>query len=337
MPVTAKDIARELDLSQPTVSRILSGDSKHRAAPATRRRVLETAQRLGYAPNAVASSLRRGRTDVIGLHTSHDYDVRNDFMGAIVGSLQRACALHNLDVLLHSALSGVPARQMFGKLRDGRVDGLILHAQHDDPLVALLRNSRLPTVVVADPLPKMAAVTSDDEGGMRYLIAHLWGRGYRRFAFVAPHQTPASVARRRDAFMAQLAGRGARGRIVGINYEDVAPALDELLAQIKPNAAIDERLAVCCWNDRTAYNLLRACAERGVEVPQTLAVTGFDGFDDDKLPARRLTTIVCPWDEVAATALDLLRARIEAGHEERPLPAPEEVCLPVRLRAGDTT
>lgn len=87
MPVTAKDLARELNLSQPTVSRILSGDSNHRVAAKTRERVLEAADHLGYSPNAIASSLRSGRTDIIGLHTSFDYDVRNDFLGAIVGSL----------------------------------------------------------------------------------------------------------------------------------------------------------------------------------------------------------------------------------------------------------
>ena len=106
MPVTAKDIAREFELSQPTVSRILSGDPNHRVAEATRERVLETARRLGYQPNAVARSLRRGRTNIIGLYTNHNYDARNDFLGTIVGALQRNCETHDLDLLLHSALYG---------------------------------------------------------------------------------------------------------------------------------------------------------------------------------------------------------------------------------------
>src|SRR5688500_18885852 len=122
MQVTAKEIARQLDLSQPTVSRILSGDERHRASDDTRQRVLETAQRLGYQPNAVARSLRRGRTNIIGVHTSHNYDVRNDFFGTIIGALQHECGARELDILLHSALCGSSAQNMFGKLRDGRVD-----------------------------------------------------------------------------------------------------------------------------------------------------------------------------------------------------------------------
>ena len=335
MSITAKDLARELNLSQPTVSRILSGDSNHRAASATRERVMEAARRLGYQPNAVASSLRRGRTDIIGLHTSYDYDVRNDFLGAIVGSLQVGCSAHSLDILLHSALSGVPAREMFGKLRDGRIDGLILHAESGDPLVSLLRKSNFPVVVVADPLPGMAAVTSDDENGMALLIEHLWERGYRRFAFLAPEQIPASVERRRVAFNTQLQAREVPERsrpTFSIDFEQSTPVLDKLLA-----FAGGQPLAVCCWNDRTAYNLLHACTQKGVEVPATLAVTGFDGFADTKLPARQLVTAACPWEAVAQTALEMLLKRIDARQRKEPVPNPEEIRLPVHLRSGDTT
>ena len=335
MPVTAKDIARQLDLSQPTVSRILSGDANHRAAPATRERVMEAASRLGYQPNAVASSLRRGRTDIIGLHTSYDYDVRNDFLGTIVGSLQRACSGHRLDILLHSALSGVPAREMFGKLRDGRIDGLILHAESNDPLVSLLRKSSFPVVVVADPLPGMTAVTSDDVLGMELLVAHLWERGYRQFAFLAPSYELASVERRRIAFDCALQERDlcpTKYRTFSIDFEQTAPILPQLL-----DFAGNEPLAVCCWNDRTAYDLLANCTRENIRVPQTLAVTGFDGFPNDKLPAHQLVTAVCPWEQVAATALEQLRAHIDARAEKASLPAPQETRLPVQIRLGDTT
>ena len=334
MSVTAKDVARELSLSQPTVSRILGGDRKYRASEATRARVFEAAQRLGYAPNAVASSLKRGRTDTIGLHTSYDYDVRNDFLGAIVGGLQRACTDLELDILLHSAHSDISARAMFGKLRDGRLDGVLLHAASDDPLVALLEKSGFPIVVIADPLPGRAAVTVDDAGGVELLIEHLWARGYRNFAFLEPPLVPVSVVRRRAAFETELEARGVeigRRSVHTVDYEDPAPALDALLEQ-----GAGQRLAVCCWNDRTAYNLLSACRERGIKVPEQLAITGFDGLVNRTFMARQLVTAHCPWDEVARVALDLLRARIDARGRREHCPT-EEVCLPVHLLEGDTT
>ena len=331
MPITAKDIARELKLSQPTVSRILSGDLRHRASDETRRRVLETAERLGYHPNAVARSLRQGRTNVIGIHTSYKYDARNPFLGAIVGGLQRACGDYDLDLILHNALHGSRAETMYGKLRDGRIDGLILHSSGNAPLVDVLRRSALPVVAVADPLPGLPTVTCNDADGMKQLIDLLWERGHRNFAFLAPRIWLPSVERRQQAFEAELKRRkvpSARRQVISIELEEAAPSLDEL-QKMAPVAA-------CCWNDRTAYNLLRACGAQGVRVPDQLAVAGFDGFRDDLLPARQLLTVGCPWPDVAAKALEVLVGLIENRDGRNANSAPTEIILPVALLDGDT-
>ncbi|BCM92921.1 catabolite control protein A [Abditibacteriota bacterium] len=329
--ITAKDIARELNLSQPTVSRILNGDEGHRAAQATRERVWEAAQRLGYQPNAVARSLRLGRTDIIGVHTSHNYDVRNDFLGAIVGALQCACAERHLDIMLHSGLYGSLAETMYGKLRDGRVDGLILHSSAGDPLAELLRESALPVVAVADALPGFAAVTCDDAGGMKGLVDLLWSRGHRKFVFLAPQENLPSVEKRRRVFEVELRNRGAKAQdrvIKRLDFENSAPVAAELRAQ--------GPLAVCCWNDKTAYNLLHECHLQGIQVPQELAIAGFDGLRDEKLPARLLVTVRCPWDEVAMQALGVLVQLIESRGESGKGAINKEICLPVSVLDGDT-
>jgi LacI family transcriptional regulator len=79
--------------------------------------------------------------------------------------------------------------------------------------------------------------------------------------------------------------------------------------------------------------LLRACAEQGVRVPEELAVTGFDGFRDEKLPARELVTVACPWEKVAETALEVLMGLIEGRNDSH---KSEEIRLPVTLLSGDT-
>lgn len=326
--ITAKDIARELNLSQPTVSRILNGDEGHRAAEATRQRVWEAAQRLGYQPNALARSLRRGRTDIIGVHTSHNYDVRNDFFGAVVGALQSACAERHLDVLLHSGVHGSSAETMFGKLRDGRVDGLILHSDASDPLVALLNQSSLPVVAVADALPGLASVTCDDTAGMKALIDLLWSRGHRRFVFLAPLIDLPSVETRLSAFESELQARGiepSHRQVRRLEFENSGPLVEELRAQ--------GPLAVCCWNDKTAYNLLHACQEAGVSVPREIAVAGFDGLRDEKMPLRILATVHCPWNEVTQKALDMLVQLIEDRDDKERI---SNVCVPVSVWDGDT-
>ena len=331
MPVTAKDIARELQLSQPTVSRILSDTPGHRVSPQTRERVLDTARRLGYRPNALARSLRRGRTGIVGLYTNYNYDARNDFLGTIIGALQRHCEQQDLDLLLHSAQGGRSPEEIFGKLRDGRIDGLILHANTDDPLVSLLRGSSLPVVTVADHLGGLPSVTSDDAQGIALLVAHLWERGHRRFAYLMPEETPASVVRRHAAFVAQMEMWGVPSsefRVFRTDYEEIGPVWGNLQA-FGPSA-------VLCWNDRSAYTLLRMCRAEGVCVPAQMAVAGFDGFRDDKAPAYDLVTVACPWADVAARALEVLRCMIENTGSSAAASNEDEIRFPVQLLTGDT-
>jgi len=335
MPVTAKSIARELQLSQPTVSRILSGDPRHRVAAETRRRVLETASRLGYQPNAVARSLRRGRTGIVGLYTNHDYDARNAFLGTIIGALQRCCEARGLDLLLHSARGGRSAEEMFGTLRDGRIDGLILHANADDPLAAMLGLSPLPVVAVADRLPHLPAVTCDDADGMRQLMAYFWERGLRRFVFIAPDEQLTSVERRAAAFVAEA----RRYAVPPSEWSVLRVCETDLVETVRFLRTLPSPCAVACWNDRSAYHLLRECRAQGVAVPETLAVAGFDGFQSEYVPLWDLVTVKCPWEEVAARALELLLTMINPASEPATvssLNSTQEVCLPVQLCLGNT-
>lgn len=324
MSVTARDVAREVGLSQPTVSRILNGDDAHRASPATRQRVWEAAQRLGYRPNAVARSLRSGRTGLIGLHTDHHYDVRNDFLGAVIGGLQHACQNRRWDLLLHSGLDRAP-EELSRSLCDGRVDGLILHSSAHDPLFETLSASSLPVVAIADVPPQLSGVTCDARSGMAQLIELAWSRGHRRFVFLEPNLELLSVARRRAAFETELNQRGAIEQgTIQIETENAGAALEQLRA-LAP-------IVACCWNDRSAYDLLRACAEQGVRVPREIGVLGFDGLRDEKIPSRHLVTVDCHWDEVAAHALQVLAGLIEAPENARRC----EIEMPVHLLDGDT-
>ncbi len=324
MAVTGKDIARELGISQSTVSRILSGRGVERISVETRDRVLEATARLDYQPNALARSLRHGKTDVVGFYSVYDYDARNDFLGTLIGSLQRACNDHHLDLLLFSAFSERSRDEIAFKLRDGRIDGLFLHAAPSDPLAATLARASLHVVALADELPGMPSVSFDNEAGMRDLVAQLCGRGYEKFVFVAPDVELESVERRRNAFERETAARELESRVMRVFYEQSETILDELAPWR------GQKLAVCCWNDRTAYNLLEASARCGWNVPRDVAITGFDGFVSTKFPSRLLATMGGDWDQLARAALGVMTAQIA---EES---APQSVVLPVNLIAGDT-
>ncbi len=327
MAITIKDIAEELNLSTPTVSRILSGVENHRVAEATRQRVTEAAQRMNYRPNAVARSLRSGRTGSIGFYTDHVYKTPNSFYATIIHGLQTACSARDLDLMLYGSFQGRSSREIYNGLRDRRVDGLILHADSSDSLVERLSDSPFPVVAIADPLQKLPSVACDDEAGMRNLAAHLARLGYRRFVFVRPNKPFTSVERRWNALKGAVARNGGEIQAVFIELEDASSLLDELDAIARQSP---DRLAVCCWNDVSANSLLRAACDRCWQIPAKMAITGFDGFGIQQLSAQRLTTLICPWDEVVRAAVELLTEKIEGQ-----APAMETRLLPT-LFAGDT-
>ncbi|MBC8141365.1 MAG: LacI family DNA-binding transcriptional regulator [Armatimonadetes bacterium] len=334
--VTAKDIGNALGLSQPTVSRILTGAAGHRVAEDTRARVVETAARMGYRPNAVARSLRRRRTNIVGFYTGYGYlDARNAFLSAIIGSLQQAANARRMDILLHGVFRGSSTDDIYAEVMDGRVDGLFLHTHAGDPLAERLAGAdALPVVAIADALPGIASVVCDDEAGSRALVAHLWERGHRRIGYIYPRTRFVSVERRMGAFLEEMRSRGAQDApTFAIDIENTLPALEQIHAMANPPTAI------CCWNDLAAFDLVRECGILGMRVPGDLAVAGFDGLLDPRLTPRPLMTVSADWNTIAQAAMDALWARIEArfcAEGDGESPAPGTLTFPVRLAAGDT-
>jgi DNA-binding LacI/PurR family transcriptional regulator len=345
-PITAKEIGRRLGLSQPTVSRILSGASGHRVSAETRRRVLDTAAEMGYRPNALARSLRQGRTNIVGFYTGYGYiDARNPFLAELIGGLQRAADPRRLDILLHGVFRGASTDDIYGELVDGRIDGLFLHTHADDPLAAKLRDSVLPVVALADAISGIPSVVADDTNGTRMLLDYLWNKGHRHIGYIRPTNRFASVERRIDAFQSWTAEHGisrSNAPIYEVEFEYSKAALEAVLTSPKPPTAM------CCWNDMTAFDLLYQCRQRGVIVPDDLAIVGFDGLlADPRLCPRALVTVGASWTDIADRAMDLLMQQMHASHSDdnerenetdndAALGGPLLTRLPVTLAMGDT-
>lgn len=325
MPITSKDIAGKLGLSQPTVSRILNGTRGYRVSAETRRKVLEAARQMGYRPNAVARSLRHRRTNIVGFYTGYGYlNARNPYLAAVLGGLQQACDQQCLDILLHGVFRGKSTDDIYGELVDGRIDGLFLHTTADDPLVDQLGNSSLPVVAISDAMPELPCVVADDEGGVALLVNHLWNKGHRKIAFLAPHRRFVSVERRVEGFVRAMTERGVENpRVLRVDQLDAFVGIDVL-------PKTDPPTAICCWNDYSAASLVLECERSGIRIPSDLAVTGFDGVLDSRITAHALTTICVPWEIVGQRALEVLRARINGEEIQM------ENCVPVRLVEGGT-
>lgn len=327
---TLKDVAERAGVSQSTVSAILTGKSAHvRVSDATRSRVWEAARQMGYHPNVLARALRRQRTNIIGIYagTDNDFDLRNTFRAELVGGIQAGCNQHHQDLLLHGAFRGHSVDDVYANLMDGRIDGLIVYARPDDPLVDRLAASRLPIVAVVDPIPQLPSVAVDNIVGAQLLAEHLYVRGHRRIVHRSYASPLTSVIRRRDAFFAAAAAKG-------IEVLEWSAGVG-----LKPDCAdwhtweklrLENITAVACWNDNAAYEMLTYCREKGLRVPEDLAVTGFDGLSRPLACAWDLTTIRTDCAKLSQTAVDLLIAQMNGET------VPQETVFPVTLVTGDT-
>jgi DNA-binding LacI/PurR family transcriptional regulator len=313
-----------------TVSAVLAGGSRHvRVSAETRQRVLDTAREMGYRPNAVARSLRQRRTHILGLYSGFGFlNARNAFLADIIGGAQCACDALGKDLLLHGSFAGRPVEEIHAELADGRIDGLIVHAPPDDPLLQLLARSHLPAVAVTDSVPVIPSVVVDDATGGRLLGEYLARRGHRRLVMTYPVRKMLSVTRRRAAAQAVA----ARLDLAVADYEADTPYAhyDEWLAEWEATPPDRRPTAVVCWCDQAAYELLAACRARGLRVPEDLAITGYDDTHQPLDFQWRLTTIRAPWAEVAKTAVQLLAEQLDG------VEVPMETVLPVELVPGNS-
>lgn len=330
---TIKDVAERAGVSLMTVSAVLNGKAtERRISKDTQKRVLEIAKLMDYRPNAIARSLRRKSTDVIGVYSGIGYlNASHPFLAELIGGLQKGCDEHQKDLLLHGAFRDRSYNDIYAELVDGRLDGLIVHAPPSDPLVDRLAASHLPVIAVTDAIPSVPSVVVDDAGGLALLVEHLVQQGHHRLMYLSPTAPLASLTsslRRRTAFHAAAALHGLK--VVEWSSQTMF-SLAGTPVEAWLNAPLAERpTAAVCWNDSTAYEFMYYCRQCGLRVPEDIAVTGFDGFPMPPAAVRQLTTIRAPWDEVARTAIGLLVTHLK-GHE-----IPSETVLPVEFLPGDT-
>ncbi len=328
--VTLADIAGEAGVSTVAVSVVLNNaQSKVRVSAATRERILETAQRLQYRPNAVARSLRRRRTNIFAFYAVQNtvLDPGFPFYGALLSGLLHGCDEHQKDFLLHGTFRGMHEDAVFLELLNGQIDALVLYTRYETPLVRKLAESHLPVVTVVHEVPGIPCVGIQNEEAGRLLARHIADKGYKRVLYRSTaSEMPPTLERRLAAFSAEAETSGIE--IMHSRSDTQWPSAQEKELLDSPSERPD---VVVAYSDYAADGVMAHCIENGLRVPQDLAIAGFDDLPSNLRPARRLTTVSAPWREVTRHAVSLLVSRCN-GED-----VPMRTELPVEILEGDTT
>jgi DNA-binding LacI/PurR family transcriptional regulator len=327
-PVTIKDIALEVGVSTSAVSAVLGRGvpSTVRVSSYTRKRILETAERLRYRPNQIARSLRGKNTNVVGFYAASGcLNPMTPFTLQLIGGLHLGCAESRKDLLLQRLCY----ERLTGEVDCRNIDGLVVYSQPDDPLLAMMALGDLPVVGVVNSLPGVPCVVADDACSSRMIVEHLWERGHRSAIYVVGASSGVSAVRRHRAFMECAEEWGMRVRDVH-STPGAVPFAQGAMDWID-EVGLDRSTAAVCCDDYTAYQLLIECDRRRMRVPDDLAVVGFDGTASLWPMSWRLTTVQVPWEEAMRTAVNLLLVALDGDD------LPAETTVPVALTIGDTT
>jgi DNA-binding LacI/PurR family transcriptional regulator len=341
---TLKDVAHAAGVSPFTVSVVLNGSrSNTRVSEATQRRIVETAERMRYRPNAMARGLARQRTGAIGILFSvvqSTVALSNAYASEIAQGIVTQAAARGYDVMLYTE----PWRDAAHSARrylDRRTDGILLIAPlTDSDILEGMASLGIPLVVVsADPdeTKRWSHVTNvdvDNAAGIRLAVTHLRELGHQRIVHLTGDANVASVALRIAAFHEATADIAAHCSVVGATYDGnaVATVLPEILAATNPPTAI------VAGNDQIAIEVMASARALGVTVPQQLSVVGFDDIRAASQVTPALTTIRQPMHEIGSTACDCLLNRLAEtadGTEIAAIP-PEILLAPERVLRDST-
>ena len=286
MAVTIRDIAKRLNLSHSTVSRIINKRDSKFISPETRERVRQTADELGYRPNYHARSLQTGRANTLGLVLDKPEPQSEDrFWQSMLTGISTGARVHKYDLLVIGASKDrSEIERGLEYVLEHRVDALVMPGylgtiHHSD----VLKKSDAPIVFAAGGLADSPhpSVDLDSGPGIDAAVDYLGGLGHRRLLWFDVELAANSVAaERRAAFRAAIERRALKGVEAALSSDETIN--DERTVEFArrrfPDALtkLPGATAVICFNEPTAFGVYAAAADRGLRVPQDLSVIGFD-------------------------------------------------------------
>jgi LacI family transcriptional regulator len=326
MPVTMMDIARDLDVSVVTVSKVLRNQG--RISETTRRRVLRRAKQLNYQMNWVARSLVTRRTFTIGLLLP---EFTHPFFAEIARAAAQTLRPHGYHVIT-SYFDEDPELELSeaDSLLARQVDGLIIASAQGERHLDMFRRIQargVPFILVDRPIPGLDAsfVGADNVAIGRVATEHLLGQGCRRIAHLRGPALGIAVERL-EGYRQALAKRrwrvDPRYVVTGGRSDDTGYAAMKKLLRLRP--APD---GVFCFNDPSAIGAVKAIREAGLNVPDDIAVAGAGNVHYSDQLVVPLTTIDQSTCEMGRRAAELLLERIG---QKRAL-KPKKILIPPKL------
>ena len=322
MRATIKDVARDAGVAISTVSRVLNNSGP--VSESTRKRIMDSVERLGFVPNKSASNLVTQKTHMIGVILP---DLYGEFYSEVIRSLDQTAQTYGYNVILSSSQNNQAEVEAALKPMQGSVDGLIVMYPNVN---ALLDKNSFPVDIPLVLLHNRASddrfysITVDNFGGAHAMVNHLIQVGHQRIAIIKGEDSNIDAIER-------LRGYNEAIKAAGLDYRTVfggdftQNSGYEAARQILSSSPMPT--AVFASNDAMAIGAMSAFREAGLSIPEDIAIAGFDDIPIAKYLSPPLTTIRFSIKKMGELAVqNLIGAMAPLGQE-----AAKQELLPAEL------
>lgn len=337
---TVKDIAALAGVSTATVSNVLNG-KQGAAGPAKTREILELAESLQYRPNSLAKSLKKQKTETIGVITE-DLTVFNT--PSIVDGIEAFCEEKGYEILLlnmrfyqryqndftitdrHRELFDRSVAMMVAK----QVEGIVYVGYHCREIPYQPRLLQVPFVYAycysEDPM--YTSVVPQDAESAFQVMEQLIGRGHRKIGILAGPRDSRNSQLRLEGCRRSMKTHNLPAGSLNICHGDWTMESGYQHTDFLLENGIT---AVFCLNDRMAAGLYRRCAERGITPGEDLAVFGYDDSELCRVMIPELSSVKLPLHELGKKSAELVFEQMERrkGTKQR-----YEVPCKMKIRAS---
>ncbi|MCF9243863.1 LacI family DNA-binding transcriptional regulator [Vibrio parahaemolyticus] len=308
--ITMSDIAAAAGVSQSTVSLVLNGSTSVKIAEATKRKVLETAESLGYKNKKVAHALGRPKKIALVINGLTSYD---PFIDAINAAREEAWSNDYILVTFNYSHDEVLASKIESEINGGDYAGLVYASSMTRELEQQRFTTSLPTVLLNctnEEHTETPSILPADMIGAYKAVSHLTAQGYRRIAMLSGESWMLASKQRTDGYRQALIDADIIPNseyLVDANWS-LKEAHQQTLSLLNMEQPPE---AIFCGSDYMAMGCYQAIAELGLKIPQDVAVVGYDNqqIASESFPA--LTSVELPYSDMGKLAIESLMALIE--------------------------
>lgn len=324
--VSLRDVAKKAGVSTATVSRVLN--NLNHISHTTRTRVEKAVKDLKYQPNKVARRLRakEGDRKLLGLLIP---DIQNPFYVDVIRGVEELVFLNDYAVYICNFTQDYNKEKSYLKnLKSEAIDGLIVAPYHEeDKMVTAMVRQGFPIVCVDRGLSEVEVdlVVVDNDAGAYKAVKHLIDLGHRRIGYVGGLYSIPTSRKRKDGYVAALRDAGipvenALVKFGDSKHESGKRLVEEFLDMASPPTAL------FTGNNVITLGALETIHSRGLNIPDDIAIVGFDDMYWSNSLNPPLTAVSQPGYEIGRQAAKMLFDRLDEPSQE-----PRKIILNTKL------